>query len=162
RPLEAAQTLARLATTPQEQQLAHDALRVADHEVDVAYASALRPSNQQAGQQSPAVRSIDVKIQGTQGKIKTDQEKLKQLTTRAAVAKARDQESLQRKIELAQAELALDQDELADAQEDLVRAGGDERTRLNHLWEEHQARQHSGGTVQVSSGVANPQQTVFS
>jgi small-conductance mechanosensitive channel len=162
RPLETAQKLAALAVTRQEQQLARHAVRLADREADLAYASALRAANQQAGQQSAEVRAIEARIQGAQVKIKADQGRVKQLTERAAGAKVRDQENLQRELELAQAELALDQDELADAQEDLVRAGGDERTRLKHLWEEHEATQHSNGAVQVNSNSPNLPETLFS
>src|ERR1035437_9285827 len=45
RPLPTARALAALAITPEEQRLAQEAARIADHEVDLAFADALRAAS---------------------------------------------------------------------------------------------------------------------
>ena len=161
RALETAQKLAAWAATAQEQQLARRALRVADHETDVAYASALRNANEESGAKPAATRPIEDRIRRTQVKISSDREKVNQLTAQAGSLKARDPERLQRELELARAELDLDQDEMADAQEDLLRAGGDLRSRLQRLLEEHEAAQHAGGPVQGNPGQTSAPEAVL-
>jgi len=158
-----AQKLAVLAATSEEVQLARDAARVADHEVDLDFAGALRRANHQPGSETGEIHALRERIRQIEAQIKADEAKVKQLTAQAASAKEGDQENLQTQIELAQAELALDQDEVADAQEDLVRAGGDERSRLQRLVKEHESAQHANeGTTQSNSRSSSPADVAFS
>ena len=53
RPLPTARALAALAITPEEQRLAQEAVRIADHEVDLAFAVALRQAAEQRPAQDP-------------------------------------------------------------------------------------------------------------
>jgi len=48
RPLQTARKLALLASTPEEQDFAHEALRLSDYEVDLAFADALREATARA------------------------------------------------------------------------------------------------------------------
>src|SRR5579864_5020845 len=52
------QSLAQLAGTPEEQDLARDALRKADHEVDFAFASALSTAASQPVPSTPEIKAI--------------------------------------------------------------------------------------------------------
>lgn len=151
RPLETASALAALAQTPDEQRLAQDAVRVADQEVDLAFDTALRNADEQPHRPNQDALAAAQRIQQIQAQIARDQAKVKNLTAQSAHAKARDEENLQEQIAITQAELSFDQDELADAQQDLIRAGGDARSKVQQLWEEHEAAEHTHGSVRVNT-----------
>src|SRR5271169_4665232 len=53
-----AQSLAVLAATPEEQDLARDLLRKADHEVDFAFTAALSDASSQHIQSTPEIKAI--------------------------------------------------------------------------------------------------------
>src|SRR5713101_3016645 len=61
-PLERAQGLARLAVTPEEQEFAQTALRVADHEVDLAFDSALRYATAHPAPLTPEARELQTRV----------------------------------------------------------------------------------------------------
>jgi small-conductance mechanosensitive channel len=155
RPLETARKLAAEADSRDEQKLAAQAVRLADHEVDLAFASALQSAKLNPKSESAAAKALEARIQRIETRITAHQETIKQLTAKVAGAKASQQESLQQQLELAQAQLALDQDELADAQQDLLRAGGDTHGQIQRLLEEHEAAEHANGTVQIPSASGN-------
>jgi small-conductance mechanosensitive channel len=151
RPLETALKLAGEADTADERKLAAEAVRAADHEVDFAFTTAVQSAKQNPKSESATAKAIDARVQRIEARITANQDKIKQLTAKAAGAKATQQEIIQQQLELAQAQLALDQDELADAKEDLVRAGGDTQSKIQRLLEEHQAAEHANGGVQIPS-----------
>jgi len=162
--LEIAEELAALAGTPAEQDLAQNAVRLADHEVDLAFTSALRTASGQSGRLNGEAATIQARIQRIQTDIAANQEKVKRLTAEATspsgkagpgpkAAKVTNTETFQQQIELAQAELALNQDELEDAQQDLVRSGGDAYSSLQSLWQQHEAgHQKNGSSVATAPG----------
>ncbi len=156
RPLETARKLAGEAETRGERSLAGEAVRVADHEVDLAFASALQSAKQNPKSESAATKTIQARIQRIEDQITANQEKIKQLTARAASAKGSQEESIQKELELAQAELAFDQDGLADAKGDLVRAGGDIGSKIQRLLEQHEATEHANASVQTAPPSGNP------
>ncbi|MGH9328579.1 MAG: mechanosensitive ion channel domain-containing protein [Terriglobia bacterium] len=148
RPLETSRGLAAVASSAREQQFAQDAARTADHEVDLAFASAL-----QAAAQQPAPKrnqAIDERIRKAQDALGEFQARIRQLT---AEAKERGSNTggLQQQIAFAQAESDLAQNELAEAQEDQARAGGGMYSRIERLWQEHQATEHKNGATRPSS-----------
>ena len=161
RPLQTAQKVAALAATREERGAARDALRVADHEVDTAFASALQEADRQTSNPTPAVRAIQKRIQDTQAQMGGNQEKLSQLNAQVAHAKGSRQEDLQERIEIAQAELALDQDALDDAKEDLIRAGGNASARLQRLWDDYRAKHQASETSATLSSSSNSPGTEF-
>src|SRR5260370_31949844 len=57
-PIQTAQALAPLAAGPDEQGLARDALRLADHEIDIAFTSALEQAAAQPIATTPETRAI--------------------------------------------------------------------------------------------------------
>ena len=105
-----------LAETPAEQDLAREARRLADHELDLAFASALREA---AAFRPPS--------NGPLAKIRARIEQAKQhiAETKGRIGKvpAGNQDLL----DITKAQLALDEDELEDAQAELAREGGDPR-----------------------------------
>src|SRR6202521_5477840 len=61
-PIQTAQALVPLAYGPDEQGLARDALRVADHEIDIAFTSALEEAAAKPLATSPEIRAILARI----------------------------------------------------------------------------------------------------
>jgi len=138
--LQSARQMAAAADTTDEQALAGEALRLADHELDQAFASALR----EAAASSPPA---------SKGPLKTLTDRISQLEKRVAVEKSRiaklTQEAAAKgtavdNLELAKAQVALDEDELEDAHQDLARQGGDQHAVLERALQEHEAAQHEG------------------
>jgi small-conductance mechanosensitive channel len=145
RQFQTAQTLASLATTPEEQSLAHDALRIADHEVDFAFTSALYEAADQPVPSTPEIKTILARISTAQKKVAELSADVARLTKLLAAAKDNQKDALAQQLDLASARLELNQDELADAGQDLERAGGDPQSRVQRMVDEHKAAQQSSG-----------------
>ncbi len=160
--LATAHTLAALAVSPQEQELANEAVRLADRDVDLGFADALRSASQQSVPATSDVPKLQERIAKLQSEIKTTQDKVSRLKAQAARAKGSKQVGLESQLELAQAELDLHLDTLADAQNDLARSGGSAYAQIERLWQQHEATQHSKQTPGSRAGAASnaaPQST---
>jgi small-conductance mechanosensitive channel len=141
-PLKTAQQLAQLAATPEERLLAAEALRLADHELDLAFAAALRDAAENPPVLSPEAKEIEARLQKSKKLLSRDQVLVVQLTEAEAKATGDKKEVLGDRLDLAKAELELDQDEVDDAQQDLIRAGGDPEDRIQEMAREHEAASH--------------------
>src|SRR6266478_6514097 len=146
-PLKTAQRLAQLATTPEERPLAEEALRLADREVDLAFAAALRDAAENPPVLSPEAKEIESRLQKAQKLLKADQALVAQLTDAEAKATGDKKETLGDQLDLAKAELELDQDEVDDAKQDLIRAGGDPEDRIQEMVQEHEAAAHGNASA---------------
>ena len=153
RPLQTAHRLAALAGTPEEQSLAHEAEKVADHEVDLAFYDALRRVHETPVKLSPEAKEIADRKAKAEQALKDDQESIKQLTRKLAAASESQKDNLQDQLDVAKAQLELDQDEFDDASEDLEQAGGDPESKIKRLQEQHEAGGHN--SLAVGSAV-NP------
>ena len=152
RPLQTARKLLSLASTPEEQSVAQEALRLADHEVDLAFADALREAQEHPVQPTPETRELYQRVSRVQAAVKSDQDRVRTLTKSLASGGESNKENVQQQLDLAQAQLAMDQDELDDAKEDLTRAGGDLQSKIQRLLDEHEATQHAGDTQAPAAG----------
>ncbi|HLN48688.1 MAG TPA: mechanosensitive ion channel domain-containing protein [Steroidobacteraceae bacterium] len=135
-----AQKLAQLATTPEEQPHAQSALRIADHQLDLAFTSALRDVEAHPPTLSPEALNIQDRLKKSQALLDTDQQRVTQLTAAVAAASASQKDMLQDELDLAQAQLDLDKDELEEANQDLLAAGGNPQQRIEMLVHEHDAQ----------------------
>jgi small-conductance mechanosensitive channel len=140
RPWQTAEALAALVVTAEEAEYARDAERLADHEVDQAFAAALREATAQSHALTGAALTLSWKIKHFQQIVKEDQAAVQKLTQspppqtgRAAPAPGADD------LAIAKAQLGLDSDELADVQRDLARATGDERATIQQQLAAHEA-----------------------
>src|SRR5713101_7687881 len=136
-PLRTARELAPLALTPDEQPLAQEAVRIADHDVDLAFAIALRQAAENPPPPTAETRATSERMQATQKLAQADQKQIASLTKELAAAAGPLRDKLEEDLELARAQLELDGDELEDAKQDLIRAGGDLRSRIQRMVEEH-------------------------
>ncbi len=141
-PLRTAQQLAALANTPEEQPLAREALRIADHEVDLAFAAALREAAQSPATTDKVTGEIQTRLQQAQKLLQHDQKEVARLTAEAAKTSSDKKDALEDELELVKAQLELDQDEVEDARQDLIRAGGNPQGRIQQMVEEHESATH--------------------
>ncbi|MBV9503017.1 MAG: mechanosensitive ion channel [Acidobacteriaceae bacterium] len=139
RPWQTAQALAALAVTAEEIEYARDAERLADHEVDQAFASALRRAGAKPRRLTGAALTLSRKIEHLQQIVKEDQAAVQKLTQSPAPEARRAAPSGADDLAIAKAQLGLDSDELADAQRDLARAVGDERATIQQQLAAHEA-----------------------
>ncbi len=143
RPLQTARRMAALASTPEELRLAHEAEKVADHEVDLAFADALRTAALNPPKLTPEARDLAARKVKAEAALAADKETIAQLTRKLATAPEKQKDNLQDHIDVAKAQLDLDQDEFDDASEDLERAGGDPQAKIRQLQQQHESGNHS-------------------
>src|SRR6202012_3413234 len=144
RPWQTAKTLAPLAVSAEERELAREAERLADHEVDQAFAQSLRQASAETRELTGEALALQQRVNELQQTVKDDQRKVAELTAKApantggaataasAVGTAGDD------LEVAKAQLSLDQEELADSMDDLARASGDHRGKIQQELAAHQ------------------------
>jgi small-conductance mechanosensitive channel len=142
-PWQTAQALAALAVTSEEIEYARDAERLADHEVDQAFASALRQANARRPVLTGEALKLSQKLAQLQQLVKEDQARVQSLTQsagRPAAAPANGAPvTLGNDLDVAKAQLGLDSDQLTDAQQDLARSVNDPRTRIQQELAAHEA-----------------------
>jgi len=130
--LDTARQMAGLAETAQEVDLARQAARLADHELDQAFATAVREAADFKPATSGPAQQLNVRVAQAKARMAAEQARIAKL---AKDAETGDRAAAQ--LELAKAQLALDEDELEDARLDLARQGGDERGKLEQAAREH-------------------------
>jgi small-conductance mechanosensitive channel len=164
-PWQTAEALAPLAVTAEEKEFARDAQRLADHDVDQAFASALRQALLQAQHitLSGDALALSQKIAQLQQLIKQDQAQVASITQQLSSPSNAARNGVpapvdQGDLDVAKAQLGLDSDELADAQQDLDRMTGDQTAQIQAELSAHEAamsaydkRVQSGGDVAVVS-----------
>jgi small-conductance mechanosensitive channel len=134
-PWQTVEALAPLAVSTEEKRLARQAERLADHEVDQAFAMALRQASLQRRTLTGKALSLQQKVTALQALVKEDQTKVDGLTLKGkdgVVAQSDD-------LDLAKAQLQLDSDELADATQELARVSGDKRGQIQQELTSRQA-----------------------
>lgn len=165
RPWQTAQALAALAVTSEEVNYAREAERLADHEVDQAFASALRQASTKQHQLTGDALALSQQLGQLQQFVKEDQARVQSLTeaAKSSASSATNHAGsviLADDLDIAKAQLGLDSDELADAQQDLARAVGDERNRIQQELAAHESamRQYDAqATKQTEVAVVSAQ-----
>lgn len=126
RPWQTARAMAALAVSAEEKEFAREALRLSDHEVDQAFAQALRQASLDVKRLTPEAQALQQKVNTLQPMVKEDQAKVDQLTAAVKSNAGASSDDL----DVAKAQLQLDKDELADAEADFARASGDKRGEI--------------------------------
>jgi small-conductance mechanosensitive channel len=155
RPWQTIESLAPLAVSAEEQSVAREAERLADHEVDQAFALALRQASLQSRTLTGDALAIQQKVAQLQAMVKEDQARVDALTAslkqpNGTIADSDD-------LDVAKAQLQLGTDELNDANEDLARVSGDKRGQIQDELTAREAAmkkydsQASGGQIAILS-----------
>jgi len=129
RPWQTAATLAALAQSAEERELAREAERVADHEVDQAFSQSLRQASLEKPNLSGKALALQQRVTELQETIKNDQARIASLSASTGMRPA-GAVSNGSDLEIAKAQLGLDQNELTDSIDDLARESGDQRVKL--------------------------------
>jgi small-conductance mechanosensitive channel len=129
RPWQTAQALAALANSAEEKNFAREAERLADHEVDQAFAQALRQAAIEPRELKGEAQELQQRVTELQALVKDDQARVKELTAKAGPDGSADAEAAD-DLDVEKAQLGLDNDELSDSVEDLARATGDRRGEI--------------------------------
>lgn len=142
-PWQTAQALAPLAYSEEEKEYAQEAERLADHEVDQAFAAALRQATLDAQHITLTGGALDLSKRVEQLQQLIAQDKVDVQTTteylKSPPKNGKPAEYDEGDLEVANAQLNLDKDELADAQQDLARASGDQTSRIQAELNAHEA-----------------------
>src|ERR1017187_6215922 len=132
-PWQTVAALAPLATSTEEKGLAREAERLADHEVDQAFAMALRQAEMEKSVLTGPALDLQQKVNGLAEQVKEDQAAVDgAIAQLAAATKSRSAtaDSLSDDLDVAKGQLQLDTDEMNDASDELVRASGDKRGEI--------------------------------
>src|SRR5271166_5179285 len=138
-PLQTANSLATAASTAEEQQLAAQAIRIADQEVDLAFATALRQAQAKNAPPDAELKQLRDRIHLLETHLKALQQQTDHLKKLAGDGTNDD---AQRQLEMTQARVTLLQDTLDDARQDLLRKGGDPQAEIQQELDDHEALQH--------------------
>jgi small-conductance mechanosensitive channel len=156
RPWQTIESLAPLAVSSEEQSLAREAERLADHEVDQAFALALRQASMQTRTLTGDALALQQKVTQLQSLVKDDQSKVDTLTATAKATPTAP--SAADDLDVAKAQLQLDSDELSDATAQLARLTGDKRSEIQQeltareaAMKKFDAQANSGGQIAVLS-----------
>jgi small-conductance mechanosensitive channel len=151
RPLKTARSMAKMASGWDERNYANEALRLGDHEVDLAFADALRDAANSPAAATPQAREMYARVAKADAQAKASQARIDQLNKQIAKANGSTLDDLKDQLDLATAQLELDQDELGDAKEDLVRSGADPESIIQRQYERHEASSHAADAAQVQT-----------
>ncbi len=146
-----AQRLSALASAPEELPHAQAAVQVADHELDVAFAAALRQIEAHPPVLTPEAQKISDRLLKAQKQLDSDQAQVNQLTTALSQPAAAQNSTLQDRLDLAQSQLELDKDEVATANQDLLQAGGNVHQRIQKMMQDHKAGENSHPASQAAA-----------
>jgi len=133
RPWQTVAALAPLAVTAEEKALATQAERLADHEVDQAFAMALRQAEMETHVLTGPALALQQKFNDLGDLVSDDQDRVDGLTGMLADATKRGgtaAQSLSDDLDAAKSQLQLDSDEMEDVSDDLARERGDTRGQI--------------------------------
>src|SRR6266849_6109936 len=136
-PLKTAQALAQLADAPEEQELAKEALRLSDYELDLSFNIALQDAEAHPPDLSAEAKEIQSRLQKAEKLQQGLQTQADQLTAEIAKASATKKDALQDQLDLAKASLDVASNDVEDAKRDLTDAGGNLHDRIERMKQEH-------------------------
>ncbi len=164
-PWDTASALSSLAVTAEEKEYARQAEHLADHDVDQAFAAALRSAELQMRHTTltGTAQALQQRIAQLQQEVVQDQAALDRLKSAAGSTAKRasgsaSADAVPDNLEVAEAQLGLDNDELNDAQSELQRETGDLRVRIQQelaareaSMRQYDSQQQDGGQIAVVS-----------
>src|SRR6185437_3051031 len=154
--LTTAERLVRMPTGPDERSFAEDALRLADQEMDLAFAQAVRATASRPPAATPESKEASARLSSAVAALVADSTDVAQLTAARAKASAVTLQTIDDRLNLARAQAALDQDEVDDARADLIRSGGDPQGRMQAMVDEHDAASRASDSVRVNLSAPAP------
>jgi small-conductance mechanosensitive channel len=130
RPWQTIEALSPLAISSEEKRHAREAERLADHEVDQAFAQALREAALNGHTLTGDALNVQQRVTELQAVVKDDQERVDTLSASLKTPSTKPDSPTQDDLDLAKAQLQLDADNLNDATDELARLTGDNRDEI--------------------------------
>jgi small-conductance mechanosensitive channel len=149
-----AQRLAKMSTTSEEKPFAEEALRLADHNMDLTYAAAEREAEDHPPALSAEARAIEARLKISEDALDADNDLVDKLTAEEAKATGAKKDAIHDQVILATAHQEEHQDEVDDAKADLERAGGDPKSRIEKMMQEHKASSAATDALHVTVNTA--------
>jgi small-conductance mechanosensitive channel len=149
-PLLTAQLLAKMPNSPEEEPFAKEALRLADHQMDLAYAAAEREAEERPPALSAQAKEIQARLKSAEDTLDADNALVARLTAADAKATGAKKDALDDQLVLATAHQEEHQDEVDDAKADLERVGGDPKSRIEAMMQEHKASSEATDALRVN------------
>jgi small-conductance mechanosensitive channel len=149
--LDAARRLVQMPTSADELQLAKEALRLGDREMDLAFAAAVADAQEHPALLSAEAKQIQVRLQSAENALDRDKTRVEQLTTALAKVNGAKRDSSDNQLQQAKVQVELDQDEVDNAKQELNDAGGDAQGRIEELVKEHEAASSAADTTNVNT-----------
>src|SRR5260370_4650579 len=153
-PIHTALKLAQTPTTAEELPFAQEGLRIADHEMDLAYAAAERALEEHPAPLSADAKGIQVRLKQAEDALDADNALVARLTAEEAKATGAKKDALDDQLVVATAHQEEHQDEVDDAKEDLARAGGDPKARIEAMVQEHKASSQAIDNLKITVSTA--------
>jgi small-conductance mechanosensitive channel len=149
-PLLTAQRLAKMPNSAEEEPFAKEALRLADHQMDLAYAAAEREAEEHPPVLGAEAKGIQTRLKTAEDTLDADNALVARLTADDAKATGARKDALDDQLVLATAHQEEHQDEVDDAKADLERAGGDPKSRIESMMQEHKASSEATDALRVN------------
>ena len=149
-PLLTAQRLAKMPNSPEEEPFAKEALRLADHQMDLAYAAAEREAEEHPPALSAQAKEIQARLKSAEDTLDADNALVARLTADDAKATGAKKDALDDQLVLATAHQEEHQDEVDDAKADLERVGGDPKSRIEAMMQEHKTSSEATDALRVN------------
>lgn len=160
-PVQDARGLLALASGRQEQRYALQALRLADHAVDLAFTEGMREAAQSPAANTPEAKALFARVRRAEAQVKSDQDIIDELKKSSAKTRVSDEE-IQKQLNILQAQMELDKDELEAAKTDLLRSGADPLSRIQRQFARYQAAQQQADASRAQMNLAGPDEPVES
>ncbi len=151
----AALELNHLADGPAERALADSAIRLADHDLDLAFTTALRQLDAHPPKLSAEAEGVAARLLRSQQQYAEGQQRVEALTAAIARAPLTHKAALKDDLGLEQSQLELDQYEVEEANQDLDAAGGNLRQRVEAESQERE-QQEKLRTAQPAVAATQP------
>ncbi len=142
--------LVRMPTSADERSFAQDALQLADQEMDLAFAQAVRATANHPAATTPEAKDASSRLTDAERALGADSAQVADVTAQVAHASGSKADELNDRLDLAKAQLALDDDQVDDAKADLIRAGGDPQARMQEMIAEHNEASAASDSVRVN------------
>jgi small-conductance mechanosensitive channel len=143
-----------MPTSAEEKPFAEEALRLADHDMDLTYAAAEREAEDHPPTLSAEAKAIEERLKKSEDALDADNDLIDQLTAAEAKASGAKKDALHEQVILATAHQEEHQDEVDDAKGDLERAGGDPKSRIEKMMQEHKASSQATDALHVTVSAA--------
>jgi len=122
---------------------AQTALRLADHDLDLAFTTALRQLDANPPELSARASQLAARLDESQRLYASDQRRVAEMKAALARASGAQRELLQDELDLSGSQLELDQYEIEEANQDLEDAGGNLRRRIVAQMQERENQEKS-------------------